>query len=187
MAGAAMSMDLGQFARWAELAGQRLQGANLGPVPKRCRLVLVAASKQNFAGGHAPDGTPWAPLKRPRSRPRDRRVHGGTGQKPLRDTGIAMASLTAGGQGSVDRMTANELVYGTNLEYVAVHQYGHTFPARSRAKPWVFSGPDGKPVFTRRLGPITIPARPFLGWNDDMADNCANILADFYADMIGAA
>lgn len=72
--------------------------------------MAVSDVKKNFRGGHAPDGSPWVPLAhaRPNSKGSD---------KPLRDTGILMNSIS--GKANKDGVTV-----GTNVEYAPLHQFG---------------------------------------------------------------
>jgi len=87
------------------------------------KLLIIGATRQNFARGQTPEGVTWRPLKRPRRRSKGRDL-------PLRDTGILMASAT-GGARRVERITNTELVTGTNVEYAGFHQVGtRHIPAR---------------------------------------------------------
>lgn len=108
----------------------RVATSDLLPLLKQWKLLLVSETKKNFQGGHAPDGTPWRPLAFQRAR---------GGDKPLRDRGILMASLTAAnGSGHVESMTQTfgesrnaSLLFGSNLEYAALHQHGGTIRPRN--------------------------------------------------------
>ncbi len=88
-----------------------------------CMKAVVSNVLENFQGSHAPDGTPWLPLKHPR-------INSRGGDKPLRDKGLLMASVTSRASGNnVATITPNSMEYGTNLDYAPVHQYGATiFP-----------------------------------------------------------
>jgi phage gpG-like protein len=112
-------------------------------------VYLGAEYKRSFAESRSPDGTPWRPLKRQRSRRRDRRAKGGSGQKPLRDTGLLMAS-SSGGAGFIKQLTALSLEQGTNVEYAGFQNNGTRF----------------------------IPARPFVGVGPKQADMIERIVAD---------
>jgi phage gpG-like protein len=205
-------MSLDQFAAWAENAGRRARGANPAPAFKRIELLLVRVTKENFDGGHAPDGTPWAPLKF--ARPRG-------GDKPLRDTGGLMASLTAQGPGHVSRMSDDEFVWGTNHEHAGVHQGGaviHPDSARALSIPltveaarvdsprnfprpltlvWKRGSNSGSLVEWKGRGKnrqmvrqfmlvsnAAIPARPFVGVNDEVTEGCQNILGEWFAGEV---
>lgn len=188
MAGTGQALDLNQFAQWAARTGADLSRLDFTPAFKRAAVALASSAKQNFAGQHAPDGSPWAPLQHPRAR---------GGDQVLRDRGILMASLggshaeapgIGGGRGSIESINANVLVWGTNLEYAAVHQFGHTFqrPEQTRDKPWVFLGPDGSLIFTRRIRAHTqtVPARPFIGVNDAVTEVINNIFREFLEQLL---
>lgn len=197
-----------------------------------CRMAVISATKENFAGGHSPTGSVWLPLAHPRPNSK------GT-DRPLRNNGILMASVTArGAPGNFEQITPTRMEFGTNLDYAAVHQYGATiFPRSSkylaipltteaaragRAKDWAgaklrfqpFGKNSGKEggflVEDRQQGKpsgkgkknakiaslreaiqhyvlvksVTIPARPFLGWNDELGTECGEILADAAAEAI---
>lgn len=151
-------------------------------VPLRRIAVLARSSVlENFSGSHSPEGIPWLPL-------RHRRANSKGEDKPLRDTGVLMASVTASGSaGHVEAITSRSLKLGTNIVYAAVHQFGHTFqrPARRRDKPWVFVGRGGATVFTRsiRAHTQTVPARPFLGWGDQLLHRSGQILAEYLGEQ----
>lgn len=120
MAGAAEVLTFDQLA--AEFGRQQheLLALDLRPALQRCKVAAVADVKENFAGSHAPDGTTWAPLAHPRPSSQGN-------DQPLRNTGLLMASVTAGsGQGHVESISDTEMVLGTNLDYAATHQYGAT-------------------------------------------------------------
>lgn len=195
MAGVVQSMELAQFSVWLDKQGRDM---DFGPALKQCSLLLIKATKENFANQRGPTGQPWPPIKG--------RVRGGG--KALRDTGRLMASITAKPQ-------PDELVVGTNLEYAGIHQYGGTItPKKGKALTipqtvqalragsprnmpglfliWkrgarsggLYSGQGGARNLQFLLVPsVTIPARPYLGWNEDLAQGCAQILADHWEKM----
>lgn len=135
---------------FAELNGHA-QNLTFQKSMRETSVYLASEAKRNFSEGRDPDGNPWKPLKRQRNRKRDRRAKGGTGQKPLRDTGLLMASMSARGSGAVRDIGAFHLEQGTSISYGAFHQFG-----------------------TRH-----IPARRFAGITSKMLDRIADfILAD---------
>jgi phage gpG-like protein len=144
-------LDPSRFAEWCEARGRQLASLDFGPPLRRSAIILVSYARQSFDGAHDPDGRPWAPLQRPRRR-------GRSGEKPLRDTGLLMASLTAGSgaAGHVERLSPHELVWGTNIEYAGFHQDG-----------------------TRH-----VPARPFLGINNECASDIAQSFAEYVAAQV---
>jgi phage gpG-like protein len=186
---AQLTFTLGDLLPWFRNFAEDAKKVNWQPAFKKIALLLEEAAKENFEGSHAPDGTRWKELKQPRSRPRDRKARPGFGQKPLRDSGLLMASLSATGQHHVEKITESTLTWGTNLEYAGVHQFGHTFqrPEKRRDKPWVFQK-DGRTIFTKRIRAHTqtVPARPFLGLNDNLkSDIGAILLEEFQKQVLG--
>jgi phage gpG-like protein len=211
VAGATREIPLDQLPGWAEAAAARVGGFDARPALDECKLLLVADTKENFRGAHGPDGSPWPPILA------DLRPRGGS--RPLQDRGLLLGSLTAGGTGHVERTTAEELVWGTNLEYASTHQGGATIkPVKGKAlaipltpeayragsprqfgRPlvllWKKGSSSGVLVETRkRAEPVrqyllvpkaVIPARPFLGWNDHLAEGCGRILAEHLERAIG--
>jgi phage virion morphogenesis protein len=95
---------------------------------RTCALYLNSAARQRFDQGASPDGVPWAALIRPSKR------RGGASAKPLRDTGILMASLTSRATGHIEEITDTALEWGTNVSYAAFHQHG---TARMVARPFL--------------------------------------------------
>lgn len=200
MAGIAKQIDISALPQWLEHAERLLTNMTFEPAMKACQIIVVSATTKNFQTGVGPNGQSWPPPK----------MRAG---KPLYDTGVLMASVTASGAGHTGGTTDTTLTWGTNLEYAQIHQYGGTIvpvnakalavPLTSEAKR---SGgprrmgdlhmvwPNGKPSGTLRdssgkaqfalVKSITIPARPFLGWNEDMADECGEIIGDYAEQQI---
>lgn len=154
MAGALTLLDI---SKWAGDAAAGLEHADFTRPLKAAKLIAVRGIKRNFDESHAPDGTPWLPLKRPRANSRG-------ADQPLRNFGILMAASTTG---LTEELTPSMLVLSNILEYAGVHNFGATIhqPERSRDKPWVWQGADGAPIFTRKIKEhdVTIPQREFMG------------------------
>lgn len=182
MPGAALELSLSQFAAYLQARSDRIAHLSLRGPLTAAKVLLVSEARSCFDEGRAPDGTSWLPLKAPSQR------RGGASAKPLRDRGILMASVTAQGKGHVEEMTDRSLVLGTNLDYAAAQQWGHTYrrPERRRQKPWVFPLPSGKMLFTRRIKAHTqtIPARPFLGFSPRAIDRLERIFAEHLARQL---
>lgn len=155
---AAQEMTLGELAAFSDQKASALARLDFTEPLQRTKFLIQSDVKANFQGQHTPDQQPWPPRKAPRA---DGTTH------LLWHTGRLIGSTAAGAPGHVEEITKTTLTFGTNLVYAARHQYGGTWnvPARSRAKPWVFTDPSGRKIFTRRLKAhaITTPARPFLG------------------------
>lgn len=203
MAGLAETIDIAQLPAWLEKAQRALDTANWQPALKGCRLVIIGHTKGNFAAGKSPQGATWAPLKH-------------RSGKPLRDKGLLMASVTASGAaGNVETITDSTLTFGTNLDYASIHQRGGTITpkgAKALAIPVTNEArrsggprrmgdlnlvwPKGKPSGTLRdtagkthwilVKSVTVPARPFLGWTDEMASECGEIVAEHGEKVIAS-
>lgn len=126
MAGVARTLDLTDFISEMEWTANRANTVSHQKPLKQARVLIVASAKENFAGAHSPDGTAWKPLAHARNNSKG-------GDKPLRDKGLLMASVTstAGARGNVSELTDTYLVQGTNLEYAAIHQHGGTITPKS--------------------------------------------------------
>lgn len=119
---------------------------------KICAVLVKADVKENFQGSHDPQGLPWKPLKRPRRGKR----HKGSTPKPLLDTGLLQASITANGQKHIEEVTSTSLTVGSSLDRAA----------------WQNNG-------TR-----TIPAREFAGFSDRALDMIDDVMAEFLEDQL---
>jgi phage virion morphogenesis protein len=122
---------------------------DLTPVLEAVGGIMQSGTQQRFVDQQAPDGTPWAALSQVTL---DRRRQGGRGAEILRDTGRLMNSISY-------RVAGDSVSVFTNVIYAGTHQSGAS---------------KGAYGVNRRGSPIpwgTIPARPFLGYNQ--ADNDA--------------
>lgn len=131
--------------------------SDTGPVLDAIGQILVSSTQLRFVDEESPDHVPWQPLS---SVTLARRRKKGGGAKILRDTGRLASSITyVAGDGSVS--------VGTNVDYANVHQYGQRKGASGR---------------TKRNSPIPwgdIPARPFLGINDDDLKSIDELLESY--------
>lgn len=115
---ASVNLPLSELPSYLEARARAVADADFTKPLKTIRLLLISATKQNFAQGVDPDGDPWVPLKNPSKR------RGGSSALPLRDTGVLMASVTASGVGSIDEMTSRGITFGTAISYGIYHQEG---------------------------------------------------------------
>lgn len=114
---------------------------------------LQQATDQRFRQQVAPDGSPWAPLS-PTTLARKK------GSRILRESGLLQDTLR-------HQVDGDELRFGTDRPYGAVHQFGQS------------RGASGK---NRRGSPIPwgdIPARPFLGLSREDEDEILAIVSDY--------
>jgi phage virion morphogenesis protein len=145
------------------------------PALREIGELLVASTRQRFATGRAPDGTPWAPNS-PVTVLRYLSRFGGSFRRRgggLTKRGQARAAAKKPLIGETRRLSS-EIAYrliprgvevGSSLEYAATQQFG----ARK--------GQFGR---TRRGAPIPwgdIPPRPFLGLSDADRTSVLQLLA----------
>ena len=152
--------------------------------------VLVNSTKQRFATGKAPDGTPWAPNK-PATIEAFVRSYSGIRTKKRKPN--AKAKRIAGnkrpliGRGRTLSQTINYKADKNSVEvgspqiYAATHQFG--------AKQGEFGSADGAYQFDSKTGgtkvrkiPLPfgdIPARPFLGVSSDDEQAIRDTITDF--------
>lgn len=185
----AMEFDAGDLTRLGRSLESSFSPSAMPQTIKDVSFYLGNSVKRRFDTGTAPDGSPWEPLKNPRNRSRDKRARGGSGQKPLRDSGLLMASATGqpGAEGAVRETGPFHLVQGTNLEYAGVHNFGATIHRQRREAPtsggkkfWAWQPIGEGWVYARRIKAhtITIPARQFIGLNDADMDKITMIALD---------
>lgn len=124
--------------------------------------------KGNFAAGTAPDGTPWKPSERARAR-------GGKGTLVL--SGDLRDNIRH------DVLDDDTVEVGTNKVYAAAHQFGATIVPKKPGGVLRFKTATGW-VSARR---VVLPARPFLGWNEDGDAMATEILEGFIARKVGGA
>lgn len=137
----------------AALARLRRRTDNLGPVLKAIGEDLVESTKQRFATGAGPDGTPWAAnsavtisrylglTKGNYKKDGELSKKGATrlgAKKPLTGETLSLGSQIR------YQVRGNVLEVGSSMEYAAMQQFGGT-----------------KAQFPNLWGDI--PARPFLG------------------------
>lgn len=118
---------------------------------------LVVSTQRRFEDGRAPDGSPWPPSFRALAE----------GGKTLVDTARLMQSIThVASDGGVE--------VGTNVLYAATHQLGATIrPVNAKALAFKIGGRE---IFAQE---VTIPARPFLGLDDDDETEILAIAGDW--------
>ena len=171
-------------------------GADLRPAMTKIADTLFFSTQRRFETKSGPDGQPWTPFARStlRRMPARRSV-----PQLLRDSGRLYASLTT----AVDahsaeigpNITYRTDVFGTNIVYANIHQFGGTIamPAREgsatfrllvegaarRAGSRLRFAKSGErrrfqvPAYT-----IRIPARPYLGLSDADKADILSILAN---------
>lgn len=109
--------------------------------------AMVVSTQMRFERQESPDGNPWPPSLRAI-------LEGG---ETLRESGRLYGSLT-------HQADADGVEWGTDVIYAAVHQFGATIVPKS-AGALHFRLPGDLGWVTRQS--VTIPARPYLGVDDD--------------------
>lgn len=158
MAGAGLRIEVRVDDREIRHALRRLRGrlTHMRPVMDEIGQRMVTSTLHRFEVEAGPGGKPWQRSGRARRE----------GGQTLTRTGRLRGSLTH----SADD---DSVEWGTNVEYAAIHQFGGRTPARvirpRYARALRFRGPGGRIVFARsvRHPGSLIPARPFLGLDDD--------------------
>lgn len=166
---------------------------DLRPALSDMGAALVASTQARFRAQQAPSGAAWAPLAP--STVRGRRKGKGAGSaQALLDTGRLRNSIT---RRVLDRTA---LLVGTNVEYAAVHQFGHTFQRAARSQYAYFrqdkrTGEVGRRFVKKSRSNFkqgvtigahaqTIPARPFLGLSASDETTVLGILTRHLAQAV---
>ena len=127
----------------------------------------VSSTLERFDSGTAPSGTRWKPSLRARQ----------TGGQTLVEHGTLKNSNTY-------QVVGDDTVeVGTNVPYAAAHQFGVTIEPKSPGGRLRFKLPNGRWVSPKS---VTLPARPFLGVDDDDYVTFGEILRDLIAGRTGA-
>jgi phage gpG-like protein len=172
---AVKELDLSQLPAFLTKAAEDVASLDYRKPLQYCAYLIANATKDCFKQSRDPDGNPWLPLKQPRK----------TGKKvPLWDTGRLVASVSSAAAGTKE-LSSLQLIFGTNVEYAAVHQYGGT----NNIPAWEWKPGQkirrfeigSKTIFTKRVKAhsVTIPARPFLGIGDKLAKQIDEVFAAF--------
>lgn len=143
-------------------AFQRLEGVmdNTTPVMAAIGTGLVGSTHRRFLTQTDPEGAPWVALNPDyRAMKRNSRI--------LTETGRLRDSMTS-------RPGPDQVVVGTNVISAAVHQFGATIVPRN-ASHLVFRLASGV-VLAKS---VTVPARSFLGINDDDEEMIADTVFGF--------
>lgn len=145
---------------WSKLQSSlhRLNRVNFTALHKEIGEHVVSSTQERFKTGTGPDGQKWETSIRVKK-------EGGT---TLRDTSRLRNSITC-------RARPDRAEIGTNDRRARIHQYGGIIRAR-KAKALRFQiGGSGIWAVKKQ---VKIPARPFLGVNDDDAAAINEIIAD---------
>ena len=167
-----------QDAALAELDGYLQRARDKRGMFANIGMSLVTSTQNRFERGVGPDGSPWPPSIRALA----------TGGKTLIESARLMRSIT---------YVASDagVQVGTNVVYAAIHQLGGTIQQKSRTAVLHFKtnkktgqsrfAKPGKADRARKVEigahSITMPARPFLGLDDDDNREIVQIAQDWIA------
>lgn len=154
-----------------QISGMRARLAYLGPAYLRAAVVVLAAAQMDIRNKVGPDGGSWAPTLETQQ------------GSSLYRTGALMRSLTVGGDGNVFVDQATGVAIGTNLrtpdgQYSIgeLMQYGRG-PVKPKNGKMLRFQLNGQTIFSRGVGPA--PPRPFLGFNDQIADRVRSVFLSY--------
>lgn len=168
-------------------AFSRLIAAGRDPRPalKSIGEYVVRETDSRFQKEQDPEGRPWTPLAASTLKQKAER---GKILKILQRDGILRRSIAY-------QLTENGVAIGSNLVYAAAQQFGFTGQRQARTQTLYFKlSKDGRSVGNRfvkkaksdfaqdvQVGPgsISIPARPFLGINQQDRREIAQIVLDY--------
>ncbi len=125
----------------------------------------VSSTQQRFIDGQGPGGINWKKSFRARQQ---------NGQT-LRADNHLFNSLT-------HDFNDSSVSWGTNIPYAGIHQHGGTIRPKA-AKKLAFKLANGRFVMTDK---VEMPARPFLGIDDDDGDEIKNIAVDWMKECLNA-
>ena len=163
MAGASNRFDMSSAMNWFDNTIEKLESGQ--GLASALGMLMVNSTVRRFEEGVDPDGNAWEPSARAES---------GGGQTMI-DGAHLRDSITF-------EASSNQVVWGTNRIYGAIHQYGGEIKAKSAGKLKFKIG--GKFVSVSK---VTIPKRQYLGWNDDDLDAARDLISDFMKQAMGVA
>jgi len=141
-------------------------GGDLTPAMREIAVYLEGVSAERFAHGVGPGGVKWKVSQRVRE-------HGGQTLVLSGDLQTSVHAATT--PTSVE--IGPERSFGSAV-YAAIHQFGGTI--RPKVKQALHFG-------GRIVSSVTIPARPYVGFDAADQDRMAEILTDFMKGAFGAA
>lgn len=151
---AQVKVNLKEFSGVSKRVQEFLSGLeDLDELKHGVGLAVVSSTQKRFEDSVGPDGTSWAEAQR--------------GGKTLVDSGLLRDSV-------VHQVDGDRILVGSNRVYAGVHQFGAEIKPKT-AKVLAFSV-AGKAVFAKS---VTIPARPYLGINEQDRRDIRGTIADF--------
>lgn len=184
MDGLSIKLDLSTEALAAALAKMAAADTDALPVMQQIGSFMETETLLRFEREAGPDGRKWPQSLRAKH----------SGGQTLTDTARLRQSI-------VSEATPTSAAVGTNLVYAAIHQLGGTISRQARQQT-IYHHYDkrsgelsrrfvkkGKSNFARdvqvKAHEIKIPARPFLGINEQSEAGITEILTDYMAAAAG--
>ncbi|MGE7992543.1 phage virion morphogenesis protein [Pseudomonas sp. NPDC089554] len=179
MAGAMLdvTIDASVVGRELELLAERLGSLRtpLNDIAEYLHMSVDARARRQVA----PDGSPWAPLS-PRTLARKK------GNKTLRESGALLDTLR-------HQVSNDELQFGTDRPYGALHQFGGKVDHAARSQQVYFKEKGGvvgnrfvkkrqsnfSQWVTHGARSVEMPARPYLGLSSEDETEILEIVAAY--------
>ena len=137
--------------------------ADRQPLMDAIGLYLESSTLDRFDQERGPDGTPWQQSLRAKEQ----------GGKTLTDHAHLRQSVTY-------NATNDRVEWGSNMIYARPHQEGATITAKGGGR-LKFRLPGG--LGFRSVLSVTLPARPFLGVNEEDERQIVGLAEDYVADL----
>jgi phage gpG-like protein len=206
MAGVNQEVTLEEFARWCQEQGRDIEAIDWRPGLRLCAILLQSATKKNFEAAQSPDGAAWKPVEfRPEgyggsnqplndfgllkasasARGAQGHIEEVSSSVLTYGTALIYAAIHQFG-GTIKPKKGRMLAIPLTRE-AARYKGPRDFPRQlflwhgDPARPPLLceEGKEKKLTPVYRLVPrVTIPARPFLGFNEPLVDQIQNVLAE---------
>lgn len=162
MAGASNKFDMSAAMKWFDSTIEKIKSSQ--ELANALGMLMVNSTIRRFEEGVDPSGNPWEPSARAKAE----------GSQTLIGEGAHLyGSITC-------EASPNQIVWGTNKKYGAIHQYGGEIKAKSSDNLKFKIG--GKFVSVSK---VTMPKREYLGWNEDDLDGARDLISDFMKQAMG--
>ena len=162
--GLSLTIDLKDLpALNSRLVAARRRGEDMTVLMERIGFYGENSTKLRFEDEKAPDGSQWQQSARAKAE----------GGKTLTQSAQLRESISS----EAGRFSA---VWGTNKIYAAIHQFGGTIRARPGGK-LRFEIPGVGLMFANE---VTMPARPYIGFNREDELEILDIAADYFGEAI---
>lgn len=162
MAGVSNKFDMSAALNWFDNAIAKFESSQ--ELANAMGMLMVNSTVRRFEEGVDPSGNAWDPSARANS-----------GGQTLIDGAHLRDSITF-------EASSDQVIWGTNRIYGAIHQYGGEIKAKSAGKLKFKIG--GKFVSVSK---VTMPKREYLGWNEDDLDAARDLMSDFMKQAMGVA